>query len=106
MKQGFQISSCTHKRKHVEIIPSAKDIIDGGWHPPPENVLEKIGEDGTWFISIDIETNDWEYSRGNKGNIGQFGFYNLCVPKDLEARIIHWDGHLDVQANRLPHKNS
>jgi len=38
-------------------------------------------------MGVDIETHHFEPSRGNKGSIGQFGFYNLCIPRDLEARI-------------------
>jgi hypothetical protein len=88
-KRGFQMAACTQKRGRTDSIPKAKDIIEEGfWCPPPEDVLEKIGGGSTWFIGMDIETNDWEESRGNKGNIGQLGFYNLCVPRDLDARIV------------------
>jgi len=100
-KRGFQMASCAQKRKHVEIIPKAKDVREGGWCKPPQNVVEKIGDERTWFIGVDIETHDWTISRGNKGNIGQFGFYNLCVPSDLEARIcsIGWSfGPPDTEA--------
>ena len=62
-KRGFKMTSCAQKRKHVEIIPKAKDIVEGGWQPPPEDVLEKLGDDRTWFIGVDIETNDWEHDR-------------------------------------------
>ena len=80
------MAACTQKRRLSDTTPKAKDIIEGGWVHQPEKVLEKIR--GDWFIGVDIETNDWEESRGNKGNIGQFGNYNLCVPRDLDARVV------------------
>jgi len=88
MKRGFQITRCAQKRKHIDIIPKAEDVVEGGWYKPHKDVLDKIGDGSTWFIGVDIETHDWKVSRGNKGNIGEFGFYNLCVPSDLEARIV------------------
>jgi DNA polymerase III epsilon subunit-like protein len=88
-KRKFQMSSCAQTRKCVEIIPKAKDIVEGGgWCKPPSKVLEQIQNESTWFIGVDIETHDWETTRGNKGHIGKFGFYNLCKPIDLEARIV------------------
>jgi len=82
------MASCVQKRRYVETIPKAKDIVDRGWCKPPEYVIEKMADETTWLIGVDIETNDWEVSRGNKGSIGKFGFYNLCNPSDLEARIV------------------
>ena len=79
---------CAKKPKYIEMIPKARDIIDKGWCKPPDYVVEKMIDESTWVIAVDIETNDWEDSRGNKGNIGKFGFYNLCKPSDLEVRIV------------------
>jgi len=87
-KRGFQMASCARKRKYVETIPKAEDIVHGGWCKPPEYVIEKMADETTWLIGVDIETNDWEVTGGIKGSTGKFGFYNLCKPSDLEARII------------------
>ena len=58
------------------------------WSKPPDAVASHVGCGGQWLMGIDIETNDWETSRGNKGSIGHFGFWNLCAPRDLDARIV------------------
>ena len=86
----FQLSACCPQpQKRVPPIPKASDIkVGGGWCEPPAAVASKLGRGSDWLIGIDIETHDWEISRGNKGSIGQFGFYNLCLPVDLEARVV------------------
>ena len=85
-KTQISDGSMREKRKYAEIIPKAKDIVAGGWCKPQDHVIEKMADESTWLIGVDIETHDWEVSRGNKGSIGKFGFYNLCKPSDLEAR--------------------
>ncbi len=54
--------------------------------PAPPRVAAKLRP--RLVMGIDIETNDWDDTRGNKGSIGQFGFYNLCKPEDLAARVV------------------
>ena len=83
------MSACAHKTPAQEYkIPKAKDIVGRSWCNAPKHVIEKIASEYTWFIGVDIETHDWGTSRGNKGNFGKFGFYNLCNQNDLEARIV------------------
>ena len=52
--------------------------------------MVKLGSENEILMGIDIETNDWPDlpPGGNKGNIGQFGFYNLCSPEDLNSRCV------------------
>ena len=69
--------------------PKAEDIQLGpSWFAPPPPVASKLGSGSAWLVGIDLETNDWETTRGIKGTFGQFGHYSLCAPCDLEARIV------------------
>ena len=86
-KRGFQLQYCARKCRRVESIPKASDVVEGRWLSPPDHVSQKVGDGSTWLIGVDIETHDWEVSRGNKGNTGQFGFYNLCAQSDFESRV-------------------
>ena len=46
-------------------------------------------------IGIDVETAGWEYKRGDKGGIGQFGHYGFCAAHKLqEGRIVNLAGSL------------
>ncbi len=88
-QRGFKRSACAQPAAlHAPKIPKAAEIREGpAWSKPPEAVASHIDCGGQWLIGIDIETHHWEISRGNKLSIGQFGFYNLCTPRDLESRI-------------------
>ena len=70
-------------------MPRAADVIIGpAWCAPPPALAASFGRGDAWLVGLDLETNDWEDSRGNKGTFGQFEHYNLCKPQDLEARIV------------------
>ena len=86
----FSISAaCAPNPKHARTMPRASDVVQGpSWVPPPAILAEKLGWGGDWLIAVDIETNDWDKVRGVKGTFGQFGHYNLCTKKDLEAHVV------------------
>ncbi len=88
-QRGFKRSACARPAvEHAPKIPRAAEIREGpAWSKPPHDVASHVDCGGQWLIGIDIETHHWETSCGNKLSIGQFGFYNLCTPRDLEARI-------------------
>ena len=72
-------------------VPKASDIVfKATWAAPTATLARKIGSLSEVLMGIDIETADWPDSQpgGNKGNIGQFGFYNLCAPEDLNQRCV------------------
>ena len=57
---------------------------------PPPVVAAKLGGKVP-LIGVDIETHDWTPRRtiDKKGSIGQFGFYNTCLPCNIdECRIV------------------
>ena len=90
-RKRFQLNACTPRPvKRAPAVPKAADVVEGAvWCKPPDAVVAKLGGGSqAWCMGVDIETNDWGYSRGNRGSVGQFGFYNLCAPADLEARIV------------------
>ena len=66
------MNSCTKKPRFDVKIPKAADIkepiYEGYLLPKPDHVREKIGDESTWFIGMDIETHDFEKSYGIKGN--------------------------------------
>ena len=71
--------------------PKAHDLIPVGGSPtptpPPPEVARKL--DKRCFIAgVDVETHDWEGYKGVKGGFGQYGFYSICRPNDLNARIV------------------
>jgi len=78
----------TAKPKSKAKVPKAAELEYGfKVAPPPPDVKAKLGTTGLW-IGVDIETHGWEESKGIKGSIGQHGFYNLCAPCDLDARVV------------------
>ena len=89
-RKRFKLSNCIGKPVATsQPIPRASDVLTGvSWHKPPKDVIDKLGVASQWLMGVDIETNDWVTSPGNKGSIGRFGFYNLCAPVDFEARIV------------------
>ena len=57
---------------------------------PPPVVAAKLGGKIP-LIGVDIETHDWtpRCAIDQKGSIGQFGFYNTCLPCNIdECRIV------------------
>lgn len=70
-------------------IPTIRELVEGPAKPlpPPPAVVTKLGNSDL-VAGVDIETHDWVERRGNKGEYGQFGFYNLCHPEDFNARIV------------------
>ena len=72
-------------------VPKASKIsFTSSWFPPPPILSRRLGSENELLMGLDIETNDWPDlpTGGNKGNIGQFGFYNLCSSEDLNQRCV------------------
>ena len=72
-------------------VPKASKIsFTNSWFPPPPILSRRLGSENELLMGLDIETNDWPDlpTGGNKGNIGQFGFYNLCSSEDLNQRCV------------------
>ena len=71
--------------------PKAHDLIPVGGSPtptpPPPDVARKLGK-RCLIAGVDVETHDWEGYKGVKGGFGQYGFYSICRPNDLNARIV------------------
>ena len=69
--------------------PRASELVDGPGKPvaPPPAVATKLGC-AELVAGVDIETHDWTARSGNKGSVGQFGFYNLCHQEDFDARVV------------------
>ena len=71
--------------------PKAQDLIPAGGRPapiaPPPDVVAKLGK-RCLVAAVDVETHDWEGHKGVKGEVGQCGFYSICHPNDLDARIV------------------
>ena len=89
-RKGFdlQAGNTPTPRQSMTKAPKVEDIqIGPAWHAPPADVVRKMGNGDQWLIGIDIETAGWKVSIGNKGSIGQFGFYNLCAESDFESRV-------------------
>ena len=55
--------------------------------PPAPDALTRHGQTDL-VVGIDIETHDWETAGAPTIGIGQFGFYSVCRPADLEVRIV------------------
>ena len=72
------------------LVPRAADVaLTPAWTRPPASLFSKLPEATTPLLAIDLETHDWDSSvSGNKGNVGAYGFYNLCSPEHLEARVV------------------
>ena len=74
-------------------FPSAADIPLGGvrrYVTPPPAIVATLGGKVP-LIGVDIETHNWTGGRSikNKWSIGQCGFYNICMPCDIdEPRIV------------------
>ena len=62
--------------------------IGPAWCRPSDSVVAKLGEGSDWLFGVDIETNDWQESKGIKGEFGQFRHYHLCAPIDFQARVV------------------
>ena len=85
---GFQLLS---ERLPKPCVPKASDIVfTTAWAAPTAMLARQIGSGSEVLMGIDIETADWPDPPpgGNKGNVGQFGFYNLCAPADLNQRCV------------------
>lgn len=88
-------------------IPKVQDLIAAATGTtlvsPSKEVLRKLGANSI-VVGVDIETADW-LDQKNKPSRGQFGFYNLCHPLDLQQRIVQigWVvGDLDTSAPPQP----
>jgi DNA polymerase III epsilon subunit-like protein len=64
----------------------------------PDVLKDKLSPIAPLVLGLDVETNDWEIHERIKGSIGEHGFYNICCPADLEARIVQlgWAIHEDT----------
>ena len=85
---GFRLLS---ERLPKPGAPKASDIVfTTTWAAPTAILARKIGSGSEVLMGIDLETADWPDlpPGGNKGNIGQFGFYTLCAPDDLNQRCV------------------
>ena len=73
------------------ITPKAHDLKLARGPPtptaPPNDVATKLGK-RCLVAGIDVETHDWEERACKKGDFGQYGFYSICHPDDLNARIV------------------
>ena len=56
--------------------------------PMPTALQKKLSPVPCLVLALDVETNDWVEGSPLKGSTGEHGFYNLCRPCDLEARIV------------------
>ena len=89
-KKLFSLS-CVPVKRAPPPIPTIKDIRLGSstFLPPSKLVSAKLGPPGL-AIGIDVETAGWEYKRGDKSWIGQFGHYGFCPARKLQAgRVVH-----------------
>ena len=86
-KCRFDVSKACPPAKKIAIKVS--NIVEGPtWCSPPPAVIAKLGNGGDWLFGVDIETHDWEATRGIRGKFGKFGHWNLCAERDVEARIV------------------
>jgi DNA polymerase III epsilon subunit-like protein len=79
--------------KAPRIIPRASQLVvlppgTPSVFPMPEMLKAKLSSTSRLVLGLDVETNDWEKHDAIKGSIGEHGFYNICCPSDLEARIV------------------
>ena len=56
--------------------------------PMPAALQVKLSPVSRLVLGVDVETNDWAERSAIKGSIGEHGFYNICRPCDLEARVV------------------
>jgi DNA polymerase III epsilon subunit-like protein len=87
-KRSFSISFVP-RPKQALTIPKVTELREGkDWTArPPEKVLRLLGNDSL-AVGVDIETHDWEVTRGQKGCVGQYGFFTRCNSNTLAARIV------------------
>jgi len=87
-RQGFSLAAVPQKKVKEAVNYSLSDIQkEPSLLTPPTCVAARLKE-RPLLMGIDIETNDWESRKGNKGSIGKFGFYNICHPDDFKSRIV------------------
>ena len=73
--------------------------------PLSPELKAKLLPDSQIVLGIDAWTNDWAEGP-TKGSMGEYGFYSLCQPCNLTARIVHlgwalYDGQTVTSVERI-----
>ena len=75
------------------VVPRASEVVvlpqgTRSFVPMPTALQKKLSPVPCLVLGLDVGTNAWVEGSPIKGSIGEHGFYNLCRPCDLEARIV------------------